>query len=197
MSAPIAYLLKPAAHPWSHWGDYGDMLFHGMTSHLSRKKEELQLERTAPFMPDISFPGLGDIVVTERMRQLLFAKLPSLEFRPVAKRRIVALDWESWPRAASSPAVLPEDGSPESYILANRHSKTAATELGSIWELIPTVIASAQGERGRFMLSDMRNCHLVRATLEAGYNYVSPALKAALEDVAGDYVSFSTPPSDA
>src|SRR5262249_14925382 len=58
-------VLRPAETPW---GDYGDILFHGMTAHLDRHDEMLQLERTGPYMPPITFPGIGDIVVTDAFK---------------------------------------------------------------------------------------------------------------------------------
>src|SRR5438105_2367736 len=53
------------------WGDYGSILTHGMTAHLERRGSQLQLERTGPFIPPISFPGINDIVVTTEMRDAM------------------------------------------------------------------------------------------------------------------------------
>jgi hypothetical protein len=64
---PIRILERPE----SPWGDYGDILRHGMTSHLGPASDGLaQLERTGPFVPLISFPGF-DIVVTDGFRTKL------------------------------------------------------------------------------------------------------------------------------
>jgi hypothetical protein len=47
----------------TNWGDYGDMLRHGMTNHLDRSGESLQLERTGPFVPPVTFPGASGFLV--------------------------------------------------------------------------------------------------------------------------------------
>jgi hypothetical protein len=51
-------------HPLTPWGDYGNILQHGMTAHLGRVGGLLSLERTGPYMPPITFPGAGDVVLT-------------------------------------------------------------------------------------------------------------------------------------
>src|SRR5262249_4504338 len=57
-----AYLMSP---PESPWGDYCEILVQGMSTHLPRKNGLIQLERTGPFVPPISFPGIADVVVTD------------------------------------------------------------------------------------------------------------------------------------
>ena len=34
-----------------NWGDYDDILVSGMTAHLERHNDLLQLERTGPYVP--------------------------------------------------------------------------------------------------------------------------------------------------
>jgi hypothetical protein len=53
----------------SDWGDYGDMLQHGMAHR--RTDGRLALERTGPYVPPITMPGIGDVVVTSDTRKLL------------------------------------------------------------------------------------------------------------------------------
>lgn len=68
------------------WGDYGHILQHGMCSHLSRTDDLLQLERTGPYIPPITLPGIGEVVLTSPARQLLeSSKLTGFSFRPVKK----------------------------------------------------------------------------------------------------------------
>ncbi len=78
------YVPRPPEAPW---GDYGHILVHGMTAHLPRAGDKLQLERAAPFLPPITFPGIGDILVTDHVRKALAAaEFVGIGFRPVASR---------------------------------------------------------------------------------------------------------------
>jgi len=79
------------------WGDYGSILASGMSAHLPRKDGLMQLERTGPFIPPISLPGIGDIIVTDAFRaELESSGLSGFTFAPVMKARIVELNWEAW-----------------------------------------------------------------------------------------------------
>jgi len=72
----------------SMWGDYGDILISGMWV------GDGELQRTGPFVPPISFPCTGDIVVTNESRRLLESSgLIGFLFRPVTKEHIVRLEW--------------------------------------------------------------------------------------------------------
>jgi hypothetical protein len=119
------------------WGDYGSMLIGGMSGHLPRCDGLIQLERTGPFVPPITFPGIGDVVVNDECRGILeHSGCAGLVFAPVNKARIVESRWEHWDRASESPAELPEGGEPENYILARPHSPQIAEEVGPLWEVI-------------------------------------------------------------
>jgi hypothetical protein len=119
------------------WGDYGSMLIHGMSRHLPRLDGLIQLERAGPFIPPVTFPGIGDIVVTHGFRGILErCGLAGLTFVPVIKARIVEYHWERWDRSSESPAEIPQGGEPESYILVRPHSPEIAEELGPLWEVI-------------------------------------------------------------
>ncbi len=118
------------------WGDYGDILQHGMTAHSRRVDGKLALERTGPYIPPITLPGIGDIVLTSEARQLLEASdLSGFSFAPVEKKLIVELPWETWDLHAEDPAELPESGEPEDYVLGKPHSPTAAGAIGDLWEI--------------------------------------------------------------
>lgn len=128
----------------SLWGDYGDILVAGMTAHLERKDSILQLERTGPFLPPITFPGLGDVLVTDDCRRCLEeSNLGQFRFRPVEKTRIVEYAWHEWNRNDQEPEEYP-DGEPEDYILLRQHSESVAASLGSIWELVPYDLAGVE-----------------------------------------------------
>jgi hypothetical protein len=91
-----------------HWGDYGAILASGMSAHLGRKNGLIQLEGTGPFVPPISLPGIGDIVVTDTFRRELESSgLTGFTFAPLIKARVVELRWEMWDRTARETGRVP------------------------------------------------------------------------------------------
>jgi hypothetical protein len=124
------------------WGDYGDILQHGMGAHSARRDGRMQLERTGPYIPSVSFPGLRGFVLTSAARLIFESSgLTGCTFQPVDKRLIVELHWEEWDLNAPEPATYPETGEPEDYVLGQPHSPEAAEQLGDLWEVTvpPTV----------------------------------------------------------
>ena len=106
-----------------------------MTTHRPRLAGKLALERTGPYIPPITLPG--DIVLTSEARNLLeVSGLSGFSFLAVEKALIVELHWESWNLTADEPAEYPESEEPEDYILGRPHSRTAATGLGELWEIV-------------------------------------------------------------
>jgi hypothetical protein len=194
---PPTYRLEPSPTPW---GDYGHILMHGLSAHLPRDTNGLlQLERTGPFVPPLSFPGLGDIIVTDQLKQELEkSKLTGFSFREVKLARIVRLDWHLWNRKAPSPAQRPKGGEPEDYILAGQHSPELARQMAPLWELVLQKGAKAAG------IQTGKNMWDIEVFLEAGstkgldffsadggcYNFVSERAKRWLEEHAKDCVSF-------
>lgn len=129
-------------HPLMPWGDYGDVLQHSMTAHLPRVGGLLSLERTGPYMPPITFPGVGDVVLTATAKALLEGSgLSGFTFRPVNKTRIVELHWREWDLTADDPPELPESGEPEDYILEREPDSRVEREMGDIWELVVPITA--------------------------------------------------------
>jgi hypothetical protein len=142
--SPPAMLLREAP---SSWGDYGHILAHGMSRHLPRQDGRIQLERTGPFIPPISFPGVGDLLVTDVVRLAMERQgLTGMHFAPVHLARIVRLDWCKWDRNADRPAKYPKDGVPEAYILEAPHDPDAARELGVVWECVLDRWGTAKSE---------------------------------------------------
>ena len=127
------------APPDAPWGDYGDILIHGMADHQGRKDGLVQLERTGPFMPPITFPGLFYMmVVTDALRrELEQCGLVGMAFRSVIKAHIVELPWREWDTDAEEPQEYAESGEPPDYILERSHSPELAAQLGDLWELYP------------------------------------------------------------
>jgi hypothetical protein len=97
----------------------------------------MQLERTGPYIPPVSFPGLGEIVLTSNAKSLLESSgLTGYALRPVDKKLIVELHWEKWDLNAPEPASYPDTGEPEGYVLGQPHSSEAAEQLGDVWEVV-------------------------------------------------------------
>ena len=138
--------------PRSPWGDYSSILIRGMAAHLPRKDGLIQLERTGPYIPPISFPGLT-IVVTNGFRQALESSgLAGAKFQPVIKKHIVHLDWQTWDLSAKKPAEYPEGGAPAGYILDRPHSPETSAEMGDLWELLADQGATSQETEEGFAL---------------------------------------------
>lgn len=120
------------------WGDFGNILIRGMSRRLGRTdggKGAIQLERTGPFVPPITFPS-GNLVVTDLMKiEMEKAGFRGVSFRRVVLAKVVELPWHTWDLKADNPPVLPEDGEPESYILDGVHSPSLAKQMGPLWEV--------------------------------------------------------------
>lgn len=180
------YVLKRRDDPW---GDYGDILVHGMTRHLDKSESLLQLERTAPFIPSVSMPGIHDVVVTDDVRNKLIQVIPSLSFAPIKKTRIVRFGWEQWDRLAIEPFEYPESGEPEDYILEREHDPALAEHLGQLWQLVPKINPNIQ-KNGQFNPAEYHHEHFICADDFGGYAYVSAKLKFALSGFANAFVDF-------
>lgn len=129
------YILE---EPESFWGDYSDILTHGMAAHSEGVFEgPLLLSRTGPYIPPISFPGVGNVVVTDEFKKKIEdSGLRGFSFMPVIKKHIVRLDWQEWDKTTDDPPEFPESGEPEDYILERAHSSALAEELGPLWEIV-------------------------------------------------------------
>ena len=185
------------------WGDYGDILQHGMTAHLDRENGRLALERTGPYIPPITLPGISDIVITSAARkQLECSGLTGFEFVPVEKKLIVELPWESWDLTQDAPPQYPETGEPEDYILGQRHSVVAAAALGDVWELSvprtvtihrPTPVVKSYRDL-RFDLSTWNGADLVRGSGYGGTLF-SERAQEWFSERWGEYVRFDLFPT--
>lgn len=187
--------------PEAPWGDYGSILIHGMSAHLGRKggdKGLIQLERTGPFVPPITFPGIGDIIVTNDMKQQMEqAGFRGITFRPVEKAHIANVPWHEWDLNADEPKYYPEGGEPEGFILNEPHSAELADSLGPIWEVVLTDSAEVvrqtdptSGETVFKYVAGSWNGNDLFSVSENYYKYVSPRAKLWLEQHVGKWVSF-------
>lgn len=123
--------------PTSPWGDYGDILTHGLTILPRDDRGRLQLERTGPFVPPLSFPVMHMLVTGACREKLAASGLTGLVFTPVVLARIVRLEWEKWDKSAPHPKRYPLGGEPENYILLGKHRPELAEQIGPMFELSP------------------------------------------------------------
>jgi hypothetical protein len=182
------YVLRSPDAPW---GDYGDILTHGMSAHLSRAGGRIQLERTGPFMPPITFPGIGDVVVTDQVRKLVEAqRFTGVSFRPVVKARIVRVDWHLWDRTAEEPETYPSSGEPEDYILRGRHSAEASRAIGRLWEMVGMGVPGLQLKEGYLDPDKHPGADLCADAPSPGYLFASQRLRDWLAEDLGEWVRF-------
>lgn len=192
------YILDNAEMPW---GDYGSILLSGMTSHLSRKKGLLQLERTGPFVPAITCSGVSDLIVTDEFKsKLQESGLTGFSFMPVVKKHIVELDWTTWDKSKDDPLVIPTSGEPEDYILPKKHNPKVAEEMGAMWEMKIEEGAKTEKRKAQvpkrwsqydiYLLSDSWNGSDFFTAEGVGYIYVSEKAKLLLERNAGEWLKF-------
>jgi hypothetical protein len=180
------------------WGDYGHILQHGMAAHRPRVDGRLALERSGPYIPPITLPGIGDIVLISEAKKLLESSaLSGFSFLPVQKTLVVELHWETWDLDADHPAEFPESGEPEDYIVGRPHSPKASTALGELWEIVvpftatvlrPTSVVSSYKEL-RIDLSTWNGSDLFRGE---GYGSIlfSERARDWFSEHWGEYVRF-------
>jgi hypothetical protein len=187
------YIINHRNHPW---GDYGDILSQGMAHRGDGGV--LEIERTGPFVPPITLPGIGEIVVTEEVRQSLAQSgLKGFAFETVVKRLIVRSEWNAWDPAADEPAEHPESGEPEDYVLGQPHSIEADEQMGNLWAL--ELNRDAQTHREQRIVQHRREIKLVTNTWKGqdifgakgvGFIYVTESAKAWFEQKAPGQLTF-------
>jgi hypothetical protein len=185
------------------WGDYGHILQHGMSCHSPRVDGVLQLERTGPYIPPITLPGIGDVVLTSPAReQLESSGLTGFSFRPVQKVLTVELHWETWDLTADEPPEFPDSGEPEDYVLGQPDSPVASAALGNLWELFVPATATILRPRAtvssykelRLDLSSWDGTDLFRSNGYACILFTVGARKWFIEQW-GDYIEFDEFPT--
>ena len=185
------------------WGDYGDILQQGMGAHSKEVDGRMQLERTGPFIPPITFPGLRGFVLTSEARSMLeSSEFTGYSFKPVDKKLIVELHWEDWDLNASEPAIYPETGEPEDYILGQPHSSEAASALGDLWEVVVPKTVSVL--RQRRIVESYKELSIdsstwdgadIFASNDVGYTFFTERAQNWFFGHFGEYVDFQEFPS--
>ncbi len=96
----------------------------------------MQLERTGPFVPPITFPTIAEVVVTSALRRALEGSpLSGLSFQEVRIVTAVNVRWEEWDRTQRLPPELPPTGEPEDYVPVGGHDPACAEAIGRLWEI--------------------------------------------------------------
>ena len=176
--------------PEPPWGDYGDILFHGMASRS--KGGELELERTGPFVPPISQPDSFVVVTADFLRRLRESGLKGFEVGPVKKKRIPMIDWREWEPFGPKEMKYPAGNEPENYILRRKHSPEAADALGELCELrFQQGIQISRDGVYHLVLSSWDGSDFVVVKGEHPiYNYVSEKAREWLTQEAAEWVAF-------
>lgn len=103
---PLGWTLRPRDP--GLWGDCGNFLFYGMTSHRPGNDGGLlRHDRTGPFIPPMFISSLSDLLVTDTAkRELEASDLEGLAFRPV-ELHVTRVDWQAWDTDADEPGCYP------------------------------------------------------------------------------------------
>lgn len=149
----------------------------------------LEIQRTGPFVPPITLPAIGDVVVTDELRQALGRScLKGFRFETVVKRLIARSDWNMWDQEADEPAEHPESGEPEDYVLGQPHSAEADEQMGDLWAL--ELNRDAQTSREQAIVQHRRQIKLIASTWkgqdifgaqDVGFVYVTETAKSWFE----------------
>lgn len=170
------------------WGDYSDILLHGMVDYQDDAPDRVLLERCGPYIPPVSVPH-GDVIVTDEARSALVRAFPDLQFVEVEKKRIVRLDWHKWDQTKDEPKRYPRGGEPENYILKRRHSQKTANAMGRLSALRQTLIPGVQVEGSSAVVAhELTGAMAFTAARLGGYTYVRGELADWLGENYGQYV---------
>ena len=187
MSAAIYQLDAPPAP----WGDSGYILLHGMSAHTARQNGRILLERAGPYMPPITFPGAGDIVVKAWVRERLQQSgLTGFEFIPVTRHHIARLDWHLWDRTSEEPQEYPESGEPEDYVLDRPHSEGTSRMIGDLFELVPAEVASIDRSSGFRLVGGSWGTADIFRGRDARVNFVSERARDWLTTAVSEHIAF-------
>jgi hypothetical protein len=180
------------------WGDYGHILQNGMA--VRGSSGLLALRRTGPYIPPITFPGLGDVILTSQARkQLETSGLSGFEFREIEKALTSELHWESWDLTTDDPPYFPDSGEPEDYIFGQPNVPAASVALGELWEIVvPNTAKTIRSQNSHSLpcieLSSWNGADLFRSSGYLAILFTEKGRKW-FEEAWGKYVEFIEFPS--
>jgi hypothetical protein len=177
----------------NRWGDYGQILANGIPQ--TENDVFQRLDRVGPFVPPISFPSFGNVVVTNETRRRLesYGLSGVGEFRPVSLGKVVLIDWHKWDKSRRlEPHQIPFNGEPEEYILHNPHDAATAAKLELLWSWHPLQIGTVLRENGVLRLKGIIGTHDVFRLIDNGWKtiFVNEKGRQCIEDICGDWVTF-------
>jgi hypothetical protein len=119
------------------WKGYANTVIQGMSLRRS-DVGVFRLARTGPFVPPITFPGPGDVILTEAIRRQVDEQgWHGLAFEPVELARVVELAWHLWDPSEDPPENIRCE--PNQLLLEGRpHAPELVQEIGRLWRLNPT-----------------------------------------------------------
>lgn len=123
------------------WGDYGEVLFRGFLNVMDENYNDIEvpeLERVAPYVPEIYIANSIDIILSDTVKNIIVqASIRGIvNFRKTKKRKIVNINWTEWDMACETPLIYPKSGAPENYILKGKHSEETAELIPDMWNLV-------------------------------------------------------------
>lgn len=169
------------------WGDYGGILRHGLLApNRGESSPDVEVERTGPFIPPITFP-FAAIVVTEAAKvQMEAARLTGLKFARARYGKVVRLDWHEWDLLAPEPQRYPASGEPEDYIIKGKRSADTAALMPTIWTFnVPSTPGLQLMGSSRFKLDRAPVADIFR---EHSIHWVSERMSVWLQDHFGAWV---------
>lgn len=144
------FRLERPEHPW---GLYGCVLFHGGASYRPHYTGPVRICRTGPYVPEVTFPAHGELVVTtEGKEKLGNSGLTGIDFAPAEKRHIVELHWETWQTPPEDAPGYPDSDALEDYIDHQEHRPDIAAQMKCLWEVCLPKAARMQ----RYRPDDLR-----------------------------------------
>jgi hypothetical protein len=160
---------------------------------------ELQLRRTGPLVPDVTFPSIGNVVVRDWLRaDLLGSGLSGATFSPAPVVCAVPFNWQAWGTGTATQPADPPEGDWANLLLRGNHDRALAARMEPLWWLRPKSWGQSlsRPENGRY------SRHRVALLCGEGeapdffhargtkYMFVSERTKAWLSEVTPDSVEF-------
>lgn len=116
------------------WGGYGNILINGSLRKIGSGDYDYELMRCGPYVPMVTMP-MRRLVVSEEAKSAMIRAGCVGPYRELPLSKLLALDWQVWDPAMTSPAVTPRSGEPEGYLDAEDLGRPLldTASLGSMW----------------------------------------------------------------